>query len=309
MRVLIAIDDSKFSEAALQALIAQIRPDEAEVRVLHGVAPLTMSVPPHMAAGYAPELQDALKTGRELVERAAGTLRAAGFKVNTTVCEGDIREGILENAAQWRADLVVLGSHGRKGLTRLLLGSTAESIARHARCSVEIVRVPSPPTQKQSGQALKVLLAIDDSKYSEAAGQAVIQYMRPKQTEVCVLHVIESVYSDIALYSYVAHVQDIELVQQERLKQAKELVARAEQRLSRAGFQVRTEIKEGDQRTEITDYAAEWSADVIVVGSHGRKGLDQLLMGSVAEFVSRHTFCSAWIVRTAQQGRAEESVD
>jgi universal stress protein A len=309
MKVLVAIDDSKFSEAALQAVITQIRPGDADVRVLHGVAPLTESVPPHMAAGYAPELQDELKAGRELVERAAGTLRAAGFKANASVYKGDIREGILENAAQWRADLVVVGSHGRKGLTRFLLGSTAESVARHARCSVEIVRVPSPPTQKRSGHPLKVLLAIDDSKYSEAAVQTVIQHMRPEKTEVCILHVTESVYSEIALYSYVAHAQDIELVQQERLKQSKALVARAEQPLSGAGFQVRTEIRKGDQRTEITDCAAEWSADVIVVGSHGQKGLDRFLMGSVAEFVSRHAFCSVWIVRTAQPGLAKESAD
>jgi hypothetical protein len=77
MKILVAMDDSKFSQAALQAVVSQIRPADVEVRVLHVVAPLTVSASPQMAAAYAPELQDQIKTGHELVDRAAETLRSS----------------------------------------------------------------------------------------------------------------------------------------------------------------------------------------------------------------------------------------
>jgi len=70
-------------------------------------------------------------------------LRGAGFKAETAVEVGDVRERILDSASEWRADLIVLGSHGKRGLQRFLLGSVAEFVARHARCSVHIIRTPA----------------------------------------------------------------------------------------------------------------------------------------------------------------------
>ena len=58
---------------------------------------------------------------------------------------GDIRDTIIDAAAEWRADLIVVGSHGQRGIQRFLLGSVAEFVARHAKCSVEIVRTPVEP--------------------------------------------------------------------------------------------------------------------------------------------------------------------
>jgi len=69
-------------------------------------------------------------------------LRTAGFKADTAVEIGDVRECILASAEEWQVDLIVVGSHGKGGIESFLLGNVAESIARHAKCSVEIVRVP-----------------------------------------------------------------------------------------------------------------------------------------------------------------------
>jgi nucleotide-binding universal stress UspA family protein len=140
MRILVGVDDSKSCQATLQALAAQFDPKGIEVRVLHVVALPSFSIPPEITAGYAPELQEQLKQGMECVARAADTLRNAGFTVDTSVLRGDVREMIIDAAANWRADLIVIGSHGRKGLRRFLLGSVAEFVVRHASCSVEIVR-------------------------------------------------------------------------------------------------------------------------------------------------------------------------
>jgi nucleotide-binding universal stress UspA family protein len=143
MRILLAIDDSRFSVAAANSLVRQFRPENTEVRVLHVVEPIAISEPPQMSRGYSPELEDQLPEARELVDRVSITLSSAGFRVTASVAKGDARSIILEDAKEWHADLIVLGSHGRKGLERFFLGSVSEAVARHAHCSVEIVRIPS----------------------------------------------------------------------------------------------------------------------------------------------------------------------
>ncbi len=139
MKILLGIDDSKFSGDVLQAIITQFRPEHVEIRVLHVLQP-SAPTPPQMAPGYAPELDEQKEPARELVERIANELRSTGFKADTVVEVGDIRERIIDYAAEWGADLIVVGSHGRNGVERFLLGSVAEFVARHAACSVEIVR-------------------------------------------------------------------------------------------------------------------------------------------------------------------------
>jgi len=142
MKVLIGIDDSKVSGDVLRAIVTQFRTEHTEIRVLHVLQPLAPT-PPQMAPGYAPELEDQKKPARELVEQIAKELRSAGFKVDAAVEVGDIRERIIDSAAEWGADLIVVGSHGQRGIKRFLLGSVAEFVARHAKCSVEIVRTPA----------------------------------------------------------------------------------------------------------------------------------------------------------------------
>ena len=147
MRILLAIDDSKFSEAATQAVISQILPNNTEVLVLH----VLNLVPFYFTNAMAPThtslldtiLEDERNAAQALVTLTEKTLRSAGFKATSTVREGDPKSAIIDFAAEWHADLIVLGSHGRKAVDRFMLGSVSESVARHARCSVEIVRLPS----------------------------------------------------------------------------------------------------------------------------------------------------------------------
>jgi nucleotide-binding universal stress UspA family protein len=112
--------------------------------VLQVVEPLVFSTPFQMAAGYAPEQAEMLKRemneANESVNRTSEVLRQAGFRVSTRVVEAETRSGILDVATEWHAEIIALGSHGRKGLQRFLLGSVAESVARNACCSVLIVR-------------------------------------------------------------------------------------------------------------------------------------------------------------------------
>lgn len=141
MKILLAVDDSKFSEAAAKSLIGQFRLQDAEVRVLHVIEPIVITEPPQMSPGYYPELEDRFPHAQEVIDRVANMLSSAGLTVTKSIAKGDARSIILEEAAKWQADLIVLGSHGRKGLERFFLGSVSEAVARHAHCSVQIVRI------------------------------------------------------------------------------------------------------------------------------------------------------------------------
>ena len=144
MRILLAIDDSKFSEAAVERVIEQAQPHRTEVRILHVVEPPPLLVGRELGA-YEPALQNALEFQKQhaeaLVAKTAELFRARGLKVTADLEAGDPKSKILDVAAEWHADLIVLGSHGRKGLNRFLMGGVSEAVARHACCSVEIVRV------------------------------------------------------------------------------------------------------------------------------------------------------------------------
>jgi nucleotide-binding universal stress UspA family protein len=139
MNILIAIDGSECSEAAVQEVI-KTQPKDARIRVMHVIEPL----PPLEGWAYAVDwqqiLQDRRKEAEGFVADAMNSLREAGFTVATAIEEGIAKSVIVEAASQWPADLVVMGSHGRKGLARFLLGSVSEGVSRHAPCSVLIVR-------------------------------------------------------------------------------------------------------------------------------------------------------------------------
>ncbi len=145
MKILLAIDDSKFSQAATEALAVQAKPKETEVRVLHVIEPLPI-YPEGQAWGYGgvstQVTQEDRKEAEELVARSVQTLRKAGFTVTAAVEQGIPKMVIIDLAKVWPADLVVVGSHGRKGLDRFLMGSVSEAVARHAPCSVQVVRIP-----------------------------------------------------------------------------------------------------------------------------------------------------------------------
>ena len=147
MRILLAIDDSECSAAATHAVVAQFTPQNAVVHVLHadewprGLPPEVSSAEGSAAAQTILSLHELRRhDAGALVASAAAQLRAAGFSATSSVRNGDAREVILAGVKEWGADLVVLGSHGRKGIDRLILGSVSDTVARHAACSVEIVR-------------------------------------------------------------------------------------------------------------------------------------------------------------------------
>jgi nucleotide-binding universal stress UspA family protein len=146
MKILLAIDGSKFSQAALETVIAQAHPADTEVRVLHVVEPPSLLLSREMG-GFDPTMDviwdEEKKHAKAVVEKAAESLRSRGMKATADVEPGNPKSAIIDAANKWHADLIVLGSHGRSAVQRFLMGSVSEAVVRHAHCSVEIVRIPA----------------------------------------------------------------------------------------------------------------------------------------------------------------------
>jgi nucleotide-binding universal stress UspA family protein len=144
---LLAMDDSECSHLAAREILDHVRADAATVHVLH-VLELDRMVRPAMdfARGreYGPDVVASVRTSREeaeqLVNGVAQRLQDAQFRTATAVREGDPAHQILDYAAECECDCIVVGSHGRRGLDRLVMGSVSAAVSRHARCSVYVVR-------------------------------------------------------------------------------------------------------------------------------------------------------------------------
>jgi nucleotide-binding universal stress UspA family protein len=147
MKILLAIDNSECSVAATKAVIEQFTPSHTHVHVLHADE-WPMGLPPPMAFAEGSAAAKSLLNLHELrrhgaaslVASTAEQLRAAGFATTMSVRDGDPRQAILACAEEWHADLIVLGSHGKNGFDRLILGRVSDGVARQASCSVEIIR-------------------------------------------------------------------------------------------------------------------------------------------------------------------------
>jgi nucleotide-binding universal stress UspA family protein len=146
MKILIPVDESPMSESAVQHVVRSMKPEGVDVLLVHAV-----EWPEHVPACFALEHGVAvpdvigqherkLAAGDALLGRLSKLLQMAGFTAHALVKSGHPRTVILACAEDWGADLIVMGSHTRHVIDRLLLGSVAEGVLKHARCSVEIIR-------------------------------------------------------------------------------------------------------------------------------------------------------------------------
>ncbi|MGD0957712.1 MAG: universal stress protein [Candidatus Acidiferrales bacterium] len=295
MKVLIATDFSPVSQTAIEVVKARAWPADTTVCVLHVVD----------LAPFEPraELLETAQQGAEsLIKSIASDLERSGLKTRTEVLSGHPRVTVPEYAKKWGADFAVVGSYGRGGLARFLLGSVAQAVVRTAPCSVEVVRQGAQGLPK-AGAALKILLATDGSDCSTAAVRSVGERPWPPRSCARIISVAPLVVpvADVSTaYFYADRAGGaVETIERELRSRAAEAIKRARELLRPAGLaQVETgEPLSGDPKAVILDEAAQWGADLIVVGSHGWRGIDRLMMGSVSESVAMHAHCSVEVIR------------
>jgi nucleotide-binding universal stress UspA family protein len=286
MKILLAVDPPEQSTAAIYAVAERPWPPDTIVEVLSVVEPSHVWDVPSLVEG----LQEAAEgTARSATDQ----LRSSGLNATARVLYGDAKVAIVDHAREMGADFVIVGSRGTTGLTRSVLGSVAATVARFAPCSVEIVRAAPPDEPRRT--AMKVLLATDGSEYSQFAARSIARRPWPAGTEFRVVSVPELSAPVLRMISHSA----MDKIRGDAMKRAEDAETAAEEILADAGL-----IESGTVAASaatpkeiILQNAEEWGADLIVCGSHGRRGLSRFLLGSVSEAIASHAKCSVEIIR------------
>jgi nucleotide-binding universal stress UspA family protein len=147
MKILLAIDGSSCSDAAVEEVTRRPWPEDSSLKVLNVMDPPMAPTPETWAvpASYFNEIETALrKQGQNIIDSALQKLKAnKTLSLSSIVVLGSPRPVILDEAEDWGADLIVLGSHGYSAWKRFLLGSVSQAVVSHAKCSVEVVRCPA----------------------------------------------------------------------------------------------------------------------------------------------------------------------
>jgi nucleotide-binding universal stress UspA family protein len=150
MRILIGIDGSPYSDAALDEVARRTWPEGSEIFIVHAYElPVAATAEVWvLSPDYYERLDRAVRTQSDAIIGAAVEKLRSGLgdslKIQSKAIPGSPKCVILDEAESWKADLIVVGSHGYPTWERLLLGSVSQAVVSHAKCSVEVVRMPAP---------------------------------------------------------------------------------------------------------------------------------------------------------------------
>lgn len=230
------------------------------------------------------------------LDSASRSLRQAGWNTTTEIYLGSPRRGVNRFARDWKADLLMVGCNDVSDLTRVFLGSTAQSVVRHAPCSVEVVRPHSGNGDSGRGRGMKILVATDGSEFSLIALRSVANRPWPAGSVAKVISVPEFILFKDPSYLETHEAKDLSKASME---DAKVSVAAGVGILSGSDLKVCSDVPTFEDRPYLVvlNEAETWQADMIVVGSHGRSGFDRVIMGSVSEAVALHAKCSVEVIR------------
>jgi nucleotide-binding universal stress UspA family protein len=289
MNVLVAVDSSSVYENVLTEVALRPWPAGASLCVLTVVEPSYVWNVPRMENG--PQ-----ETAENMVHLAVKQLTARQLQAYSVVKQGDPKSVIVDEALRMNADLVILGSRGHSGVTRFLLGSVAETVVRSAACSVEVVRVRERE-EPDVYRGTRILLATDGSESSENAARSIAARPWLPGSEVNVVSVVELIVPP--LHTTLFDSDAMEVSRAEAMTHAQQAIMSAEKIITAAGLKVTETIllPVASVKELILHEAEKWDADLIVLGSHGRHGLERFLIGSVSEAVARNAKCSVEVIR------------
>lgn len=298
MKILIAYDGSNCAEAALDGLERAGLPQKAQVTVM-SVAEMWPPAPDRwemVDARFHQEASGPIGQAEFMALRAAERLRAAfpGWAVTTDAGYGSPARALLEKADEWQPGLIVVGSHGRSALGRVILGSVSQKVMTEAHCSVRIARARRGASAGH-GKPVRLLIAIDGSAGAECAVEAMMARTWPAGSEALV------VTADFELPSPPTQVM-LQLAQWigEQRGKMRAAALQAVARLNTAGLTATSLMKAGEPKAVLCAEAESWGADCIFIGAKNHSRVDRFLLGSVSAAVAARAHCSVEIVRARQ---------
>jgi nucleotide-binding universal stress UspA family protein len=295
-RILVPLDGSKEAEAVFQPLMPILRRTDPEVILLQAVSLPSMTNPEHMGS---------ILTGMELeatdyLERHRRRLRGEAIRARTLVMPGRHAEAILAAAESEDASLITMSTHGRSGVSRLVLGSVTEEVLRRSPVPV-LVAHARPSASRVGNQAVQtILVPFDGSEGSLAVAPLVIETARLFGAAVAVLKVEEAAAGGPNL-GFVGQLMDGPVaLENQPLPLDRDLIE-AGNPFAEAGLKTTLFRARGYSAEEINHLARNLPGALIAMATHGRRGVSRLISGSVTEEVVRKAEVPVLVLRVGAE--------
>ncbi len=305
-RILLATDFSRWAKRAEDYACTLACSWRASLTVLS-----VAEFPPGLNPDYPVNQQylaDLLKNASSQLVDLKGRAERRGIAVTTRVATGIPSEEVITAARAEDSDLLVVGTRGKTGLAHVLLGSTAERVIRGAPCPVLTVRMEPAEIEQEAGALSRpvtlerILVPVDFSDCSLDALEYAAVVAQQAKASLMLLHVLEPV--SYGLDFTLGHSRTREQVRETWTKRLEELAASLRVRQ----VPVESHLRGGLPSDSILDSARTLPCDLIVMGTHGRRGISHAFSGSVAEAVLRKALCPVLTVRNPKFGSGHRRV-
>jgi nucleotide-binding universal stress UspA family protein len=297
-RFLVPVDGSDSSNRAIDFAVALAKAKGAEIIFCYSVdltPALLSSSGPYSGVDTIAPILDALESDCHSF-LAAATARAdgSGVAVATRELAGAATAAILEALEDHSFAAVVMGTHGRRGASRFFLGSTADGVLRRAVVPVFVVSETAATATGTGDPVAAIAVALDDSDPADAALDYALELAEPGTTRLVLTHAVDvrTIYGLAASQRY-----PLPAALAEARQAAAALIARAAARAKERGIEVESVVLEGEPRESLLDLVRTHGIGLLAIGTHGRRGLQRLLLGSVAEGVVRDAPVPVVVVR------------
>jgi nucleotide-binding universal stress UspA family protein len=283
--IVIGFDDSEFSKAALLESAHWIKRHGGKAVLVHAVFfdEEEFVIAPN-------QREKRFDLGKTMCYRTQETF-SSDFGLDggleAVICEGEPHEVIVDVASERDADLIAVGTHGRKGLKKLFMGSVTSRVIATSPCDVMLVK---KPCERCLGEYQSILLSFDGSELSKKALKRACELSKMDGSEITALYVIPH-YEEMIDFFATSGIKESLLHDAERILQnAREMASSQE-------VTIKTEVAEGNAAEKIVETAGRLKSDLIIRGPHGWSGVNKAIMGSVIENVIVNASCPVLVIK------------
>lgn len=314
MRILIGYDGSESADAALDDLRRAGLPREGEaliVSVSDGLVNPSSSIADIAGSALTSrkvtsaialardQAARALEEAKKFAAKAGDRVRSSfpDWEVQAVGLAGSPTAELINKADEWKADLVVVGSHGRSALGRFILGSVSKKVVTDSQHSVRVAR---GTVKENGGLPPKIMIGVDGSPEAEHAVRAVSIRVWPEGTEVRI-NAVDDGTSPARISSVLPTAAAMIRSSNEKVSEAARMMVEwAESELRAVGLQASVAIEDGDPQRVLIEEARKWDADSIFVGGRKFSGaIERFRLGSVSTALVANAHCSVEVVRSA----------
>jgi nucleotide-binding universal stress UspA family protein len=283
--IVVGYDESEPSKAALREVSLRAKQKGSSVVLVHAVY-----FDQEEFAALPSQMEKRFEYGTHVCLQAKKNIHdefGLNGSLESIICEGEPPEVIVDTALGKKADLIALGTYGRRGIKRLLMGSVTSRVILNAACDVLVVKKQSA---KGTGKYNALLVPFDGSESSRKALVRACELAKADHAEISVLYVIPR-------YEEMMDFFKTEDIKNKFFQEAERIVEGAKKIAAACGVSIKAVVQEGHTSEKILEIAGLMKSDLIVTGTHGWRGVDKAMMGSTVERVIARASCPVLIAK------------